>query len=87
VGDTGATRDRKRGPIDSMLRAAYYPPERAAELRSRGISPLFDDPDDIYRTHIQLGELNALTACGHKVSTPLGATGWPHSPPRAGHGV
>ena len=56
--DVGMGLDRKRGPIDGMLRVNYYPPERAAELRDRGLAPLFDDPDDIYRNNIQIGELN-----------------------------
>jgi hypothetical protein len=61
--DVGMGLDRKRGPIDGMLRVNYYPPERATELRDRRLAPLFDDPDDIYRNNIQIGELNALNAC------------------------
>jgi hypothetical protein len=61
--DIGMGLDRKAGPIDGMLRVNYYPPERAAELRGHGLAPLFDDPDDIYRNNIQIGELNALNAC------------------------
>jgi hypothetical protein len=34
-----------------------------AELRERRLAPLFDEPDDIYRNNIQIGELNALNAC------------------------
>lgn len=61
--DVGMGLDRKQGPIDGMLRVNYYPRERAAELRDRRLAPLFDDPNDIYRTNIQIGELNALNAC------------------------
>ena len=61
--DVGMGLDRKRGSIDGMLRVNYYPPERAAELRDRRLAPLFDDPNDIYRNNIQIGELNALNAC------------------------
>lgn len=61
--DVGMGLDRKQGPIDGMLRINYYPPERAAELRDRRLAPLFDDPNDIYRNNIQIGELNALNAC------------------------
>jgi hypothetical protein len=61
--DVGMGLDRKRGPIDGMLRVNYYSPERAAELRDRRLAPLFDDPNDIYRNNIQIGELNALNAC------------------------
>ena len=61
--DVGMGLDREHGPIDGMLRVNYYPPERAAELRDRRLAPLFDDPNDIYRNNIQIGELNALNAC------------------------
>lgn len=55
--------NRKRGPLDGMLRVTYYSPERAGELREKGLSPLTDDPNDEYRTNIQISELNALNAC------------------------
>ena len=61
--DVGMGLDRKHGPIDGMLRVNYYPPEHAVELRDRRLAPLFDDPNDIYRNNIQIGELNALNAC------------------------
>jgi hypothetical protein len=61
--DVGMGLDRKRGTIDGMLRVTYYPTDHAAELRERRLAPLFDDPDDIYRNNIQIGELNALNAC------------------------
>jgi hypothetical protein len=32
-------------------------------LRDKGLAALVDDPDDLYRTNIQIGELNALNAC------------------------
>lgn len=61
--DVGMGLGRKHGPIDGLLRVTYFSPERATGLRARGLAPLFDDPDDVYRAHIQLGELNALNAC------------------------
>ena len=61
--DVGMGLDRNRGTIDGMLRVTYYPTDRAAELRERRLAPLVDDPDDIYRNNIQIGELNALNAC------------------------
>lgn len=61
--DVGMGLDRKRGTIDGMLRVTYYPTDRAAELRERRLAPLVDDPDDIYRNNIQIGELNAMNAC------------------------
>ena len=32
-------------------------------LRRLHLAPLSDDPDDLYRTNIQISELNALNAC------------------------
>ena len=61
--DVGMGLDRKRGPINGMLRVTYYPAERAAEIRAKGLAELVDNADDIYRTNIQIGELNALNAC------------------------
>ena len=61
--DVGMGLDRKRGPINGMLRVTYYPPEGAREIRDKGLAELVDNVDDIYRTNIQIGELNALNAC------------------------
>lgn len=61
--DVGMGLDRRRGPLNGMLRTTYYPPERARELRDQGLAELFDRPDDIYRSNIQIGELNAMNAC------------------------
>lgn len=61
--DVGMGLDRRRGPLNGMLRTTYYPPERARELRDRGLAELVDRPDDLYRSNIQIGELNALNAC------------------------
>jgi hypothetical protein len=61
--DVGLGLDRRRGALSGMLRATYYPLERARELRDRGLAELVDRPDDIYRSNIQIGELNALNAC------------------------
>jgi hypothetical protein len=61
--DVGMGLDRKRGPINGMLRVTYYPPDRARELRDQGLAELVDNPDNIYKTNIQIAELNALNAC------------------------
>ena len=55
--------DRKRGPINGMMRATYYSAEHAPRVRDNGLAPLSDEPDDVYRTNIQISELNALNAC------------------------
>lgn len=52
----------KQGPIKGMLRTTYYPPGKAAELLASGHAEIRDAPEDVYRTNIQLAELNALNA-------------------------
>jgi hypothetical protein len=61
--DVGMGLDRRQGPLNGMLRVTYYPPERARELRDQRLAELVDRPDELYRTNIQIGELNALNAC------------------------
>lgn len=61
--DVGMGIDRKRGPLNGMLRTTYYSVERAREMRDKGLTDLADGADDLYRTNIQIGELNALNAC------------------------
>jgi hypothetical protein len=61
--DVGMGLDRKRGPVNGMLRCTYYSPEHAKKLRDKGLSEMSDQPDDIYRTNIQISEINALNAC------------------------
>ncbi len=60
--DVGMGLDRRQGLLSGMLRVTYYPPGRARELRDQGLAELVDRPDDLYRTNIQIGELNALNA-------------------------
>lgn len=60
--DVGMGLNRKRGPINGMLRATYYSIEESQKIRERNLAPLKDNPDDIYRTNIQISELNALNA-------------------------
>ena len=61
--DVGMGLNRKRGPLAGMLRTTYFSADHAEDLRGRGLVDLADPPDDIYRTNIQTGELNALNAC------------------------
>lgn len=61
--DVGMGLDRKRGPINGMLRATYYSAENAQKVRDKGLAEMSDEPDDIYRTNIQISEINALNAC------------------------
>lgn len=61
--DVGMGLDRRRGPLNGMLRATYFSTEHAKTTRDKGLAELADNEDDIYRTNIQIGELNALNAC------------------------
>jgi molybdopterin/thiamine biosynthesis adenylyltransferase len=61
--DVGMGLNRKHGPLGGMLRVTYYSPERGAALRKMKLAELNDTPDDLYRTNIQIAELNAMNAC------------------------
>lgn len=54
---------RKHGPINGLLRTTYFSREFDVRPSERGLAPLTDDPNDIYRANIQISELNALNAC------------------------
>jgi molybdopterin/thiamine biosynthesis adenylyltransferase len=60
--DVGMGLDRTQGTINGLIRTIYYPPSQAAAMRDSRLSPLTDNPDDIYRTNVQIAELNALNA-------------------------
>ena len=55
--------DRKRGPINGMLRATTYEVDQAENIRDKELAEMADHPDDEYRSQIQISELNALNAC------------------------
>lgn len=61
--DVGMGLKRKDDPLTGMLRVTYYPAARADEIRAKGHAEMTDPPDNLYRTSIQVGELNALNAC------------------------
>jgi hypothetical protein len=61
--DVGMGLDRKRGPVNGMVRATYYSSENAQTVRDRGLAEMSDQPGDLYRTNIQISEINALNAC------------------------
>jgi hypothetical protein len=52
----------KDGLIKGMLRTTYYSPETAAAVVASGHAETRDAPEDVYRTNIQIAELNALNA-------------------------
>lgn len=55
--------NRKHGSLDGMMRATYYSAADAVVMRKRGLAELVDTHEDLYRSNIQIGELNALNAC------------------------
>jgi hypothetical protein len=61
--DVGMGLSRKKGPLNGMLRVTYYSPEHAQQLRDKGLAEMTDNPDNLYRTNVQISELNALNAC------------------------
>jgi len=50
------------GPLSGMLRVTYYSPEAARRARDLGLAEMHDGPEDLYRTNVQIAELNALNA-------------------------
>lgn len=61
--DVGMGLDRKEHALAGMLRATYYPADKAAQIREMGLAELADHPDDVYRAQVQISELNAMNAC------------------------
>lgn len=61
--DVGMGLNRKRGPLNGMLRATYFSAEDGQIVRNKGLAPELESEDNIYRTNIQISELNALNAC------------------------
>jgi hypothetical protein len=61
--DVGMGLNRKNGAINGMLRMTYYSAENGPKVRDKGLAPLADSEEDLYRTNIQVAELNALNAC------------------------
>lgn len=61
--DVGMGLSRKAGPIRGSMRATYFDEMKAAAVRDMDLVPKHDTKDDIYKTNIQIAELNALNAC------------------------
>ncbi len=60
--DVGMGLNRRRGPISGGMRTTYFSAESGEKVRAEKLVPTHDDPDDIYKTNIQIAELNALNA-------------------------
>jgi hypothetical protein len=60
--DVGMGLHRRDGALSGKLRVTYYSTEHGREQRDKGLAELVDRPDDLYRSNIQIGELNAINA-------------------------
>lgn len=60
--DVGMGLKRPDGPLKGMMRVTYYPPEKAQKIRDMGFAEMNDGPENLYRTNVQIAELNALNA-------------------------
>lgn len=61
--DVGMGLNRKNGKIKGMIRTSYFSTDEAQIAEGKSRIPLTDNPDNVYKTNIQIGELNALNAC------------------------
>ena len=61
--DVGMGLDKDTGLISGMLRTTYYSVENAQNIIDKKLAPLTNIPDDVYKSNIQISELNALNAC------------------------
>lgn len=61
--DVGMGLDKDLGLISGTLRTTYFPVESAKNIIDKNLAPLTDIPDDVYKSNIQISELNALNAC------------------------
>ena len=61
--DVGMGLKRRENLLSGMLRTTYYSAEHGQKIRDMGLAELADAPNDLYKTNIQIGELNALNAC------------------------
>lgn len=60
--DVGMGLKRRGDALSGMARMTYYSATCGPETIKRGFAELADDPEDMYRTNIQIAELNALNA-------------------------
>ena len=60
--DVGMGLSRKNEKLKGMLRMTHYPAEHGQKVRAKRLAAEEDGPNDIYRSNIQISELNALNA-------------------------
>jgi len=60
--DVGMGLKRKNGALSGMMRATYFPVEHAQKIRNKRWANEQEDLENLYKTNIQISELNALNA-------------------------
>ncbi len=60
--DVGMGLSRQQGALNGMTRITYFDPAHGADIKNKGLAPLSDPADDLYKVNIQISELNALNA-------------------------
>jgi molybdopterin/thiamine biosynthesis adenylyltransferase len=60
--DVGMGPRKKPAGLTGSIRVTQVLPQRAAEVRAQKFASEIDEPEDEYRTNIQIAELNALNA-------------------------
>ncbi|MFD2614597.1 ThiF family adenylyltransferase [Paenibacillus gansuensis] len=60
--DVGMGLKRKNGALNGLLRTTYYSADDGQNMRDKGYAELSDGPENLYRSNVQIGELNALNA-------------------------
>jgi molybdopterin/thiamine biosynthesis adenylyltransferase len=60
--DVGMGLKRKDNGLRGMVRVTYYSKEDGAKVRVMQYAEMSDGPENLYRTNVQIGELNALNA-------------------------
>jgi len=60
--DVGMGLQRQGVPLSGMIRTTYFAPEAAQGVRDLKLAEEGEAPDDLYKTNIQISELNAMNA-------------------------
>jgi hypothetical protein len=60
--DVGMGLKRKQGGLSGAIRVTHYSADEATNVRGLQLAEMADNADDIYRTNVQIAELNALNA-------------------------
>ena len=55
--------NRKNDKLKGLVRTSYFSTDEDQITKEKSKVPLADNPDNMYKTNIQIGELNALNAC------------------------